>query len=199
LRKNGVSSFPTIPRKLKQCDACILGKHSKQPFHDSTSRACRKIELIHSYLYEPMHVPYANGNKYIMTFIDDYTMMCCVYLLKDKSQTFETFKNFHVWIQNEAHSRIGSLCTYNGREYTSNEFEIYLFQHGIKHQTKFPYNPQQNFVVEQMNRTLLNMVHSMMFFKNVKLIFWIDAVQCAVYVKNRCPSHALNNKTPYEM
>jgi hypothetical protein len=36
LRKNGVSSFPTIPRKLKQCDACILRKNNKQPFHDFT-------------------------------------------------------------------------------------------------------------------------------------------------------------------
>jgi hypothetical protein len=45
-----------------------------------------------------------------MTFIDDYTRMCWVYLLKDKSQAFETFKNFHVWIQNEAQSCIGSLA-----------------------------------------------------------------------------------------
>eukprot|EP00253_Pinus_taeda_P022521 PITA_22521 len=29
LKKNGVTSLPTIPRKLKQCDACILGKYSK--------------------------------------------------------------------------------------------------------------------------------------------------------------------------
>jgi hypothetical protein len=43
------------------------------------------------------------------------------------------------------------------------------------------------------------MVHSMMFFKNVKLMFWDDAVLCVVYVKNMCPSHALKNKTPYEM
>jgi hypothetical protein len=50
-----------------------------------------------------------------------------------------------------------------------------------------------------MNMTLLNMVRSMMFFKNVKLMFWDDAVLCAVYVKNMCPSHALKNKTPYEM
>jgi hypothetical protein len=54
-------------------------------------------------------------------------------------------------------------------------------------------------VVEKMNMTLLNMVCSMMFFKNVKLMFWDDAVLCAVYVKNRCLSHALKNKTPYEM
>jgi hypothetical protein len=32
LKNNGVSGLPTIPRNLKQCDACILGKHSKQPF-----------------------------------------------------------------------------------------------------------------------------------------------------------------------
>jgi hypothetical protein len=43
------------------------------------------------------------------------------------------------------------------------------------------------------------MVSSMMFFKNLKLMFWADAVLCAVYVKNMCLSHALENKTPYEM
>jgi transposase InsO family protein len=195
LKKNGVFGLPTIPRNLKQCDACILGKHSKQPFHDSTSRTCRKIGLIHFDLCGPMPIPFVNGNRYIMYFIDDYTRMCWVYLLKDKSQAFETFKKFHVWIQNEARSCIGSLRTDNGREYTSNEFENYLLQHGIKHQTIVPYNPQQNGVVERMNKTLLNMVCSMMFFKNVKLMFWVDTILCAIYVKNRCSSHALGNKT----
>jgi len=70
LRKNGVSGLPTIPR-IKQCDACIIGKHDKQLFHDSTSTTCRKIELIHSKLCIPMHVPSTNGNKNIMNFIDD--------------------------------------------------------------------------------------------------------------------------------
>jgi hypothetical protein len=43
------------------------------------------------------------------------------------------------------------------------------------------------------------MVSSMMFFKNVKLMFWDDAILCAIYVKNRCPSHAIKNKSPHEM
>jgi hypothetical protein len=50
-----------------------------------------------------------------------------------------------------------------------------------------------------MNMTLLNMVRCMMFFKNVKLMFWDDAILCVVYVKNMCPYHDLKNKTPYEM
>eukprot|EP00253_Pinus_taeda_P014473 PITA_14473 len=58
LKKNGVAGLPTIPRKLKQCDACILGQHSKQSFHDSHSKAHRKLELIHSYLCGPMPVSF---------------------------------------------------------------------------------------------------------------------------------------------
>jgi hypothetical protein len=116
-------------------------QYRKQPFHDSTSKACRKLELIHSNSCDSMHIPSANGNNHIISFIDDYTRMCWLYLLKNKSQAFETFKNFHVWIQNEAPSHIGSLRTDNGKEYTSNEFESYLRQHGIKHQTIVPYNP----------------------------------------------------------
>ena len=102
LKKNGVFGFPTIPRKLKQCDVCILGKHSKQSFYDSTSRACRKLGLIHSDLCGPIPVQSRNGNKYIMTFIHYDTKLCWVYLLKNKSESFETFINFHVWIENEA-------------------------------------------------------------------------------------------------
>ena len=52
-----------------------------------------------------------NGNKYIMTFIYDYVRMCWVNLLKSKPQYFETFNNFHVWIQNETQLQIGSLHT----------------------------------------------------------------------------------------
>jgi hypothetical protein len=43
------------------------------------------------------------------------------------------------------------------------------------------------------------MVRSMVFFKNVKLMFWADVLLCAVYVKNRCPCHAPKKNTPYEM
>jgi hypothetical protein len=43
-----------------------------------------------------------------------------------------------MWIENETQSRIGTLCIDNGGEHTYNEFEIYIFQHGIKHQTIVP-------------------------------------------------------------
>ena len=165
MRQQGIKELPTIQRKLTLCDACILGKHSKQPFHSYSSRVSRKLGLIHSNLCGPMLVTTTNGNKYMLTFIDDYSRMCWVYLLKDKSQVFENFKTFHSMIKNETQLNIVILRTDNSGEYTSNAFEQYLKDNDIKHQTTIPYNLQQNDVAERMNRTLLNMVRSMMFLK----------------------------------
>ena len=50
-----------------------------------------------------------------------------------------------------------------------------------------------------MNRTIMNMVRSMMFFKNFKLMFWGNAMLCAVYLRNRSPTHALEKNTLHEM
>lgn len=86
--------LPTIQRNLTPCDPCIFGKNCKQNFLISTSKASRKLGLIHSYLCGPMHVATTNGNKYILTFINDYSRMCWVYLLRDKSKAFYVFKNF---------------------------------------------------------------------------------------------------------
>ena len=76
-----------------------------------------------------------------MTFIDDYTRLCWVYLLKEKSQAFETFKNFYLWIKNETQLNIGTLISDNVGEYTFKYFEKYLQDNGIKHQKSVPYNP----------------------------------------------------------
>lgn len=62
-----------------------------------------------------MPIPSANENKYMMTFIDDYTRMCWVYLLTNKYEAFQTFKIFHAWIKNDAQSHIGYLHTNNGK------------------------------------------------------------------------------------
>ena len=45
-----------------------------------------------------------------------------------------------------------------------------------------------------MNRTLMNMARSMMFFKNVKLMFWGDTVVCVRYLRNKNQSHAIEDK-----
>ena len=49
-----------------------------------------------------------------------------------------------------------------------------------------------------MNRTLVEAVRSMFIDANVPQKFWVEALQTAVYVRNRSPSKAVSGKTPYE-
>ena len=42
------------------------------------------------------------------------------------------------------------------------------------------------------------MVRSMLKSKDMPKEFWAEAVQCAVYVQNRCPHAKLANQTPQE-
>ena len=61
--------FPTIPKKFYQCDACIIGRHSKQPFHEPKFRACINLELMDYDMCVLVHFSSTSGNKYLMKFL----------------------------------------------------------------------------------------------------------------------------------
>lgn len=60
------------------------------------------------------------------------------------------------------------------------------------------YTPQQNGVAEGKNRTIMNMVRSMLSAKRIPKTFWPEGVNWTVHVLNRCPTLAVKNKTPEE-
>jgi hypothetical protein len=53
-------------------------------------------------------------------------------------------------------------------------------------------------MAERKNQTILDMVRSMLKSKKLPKKFWAEAVQCAIYVQNRCPHASLEDKTPQE-
>ena len=78
------------------------------------------------------------------------------------------------------------------------EFNAFLAERGIKHQYTVPYTPQQNGVAERKNRSLMEMARCMVKSHALPHSFWLEAVMCATYVLNRCPTKALHSITPYE-
>ncbi|HEY5260323.1 MAG TPA: reverse transcriptase domain-containing protein, partial [Rhabdochlamydiaceae bacterium] len=118
--------------------------------------------------------------------------------LKEKSEAFEVFKRFKVLVEKMTGRYIKALRSDRGGEYTSTAFTSFCEEQGIKRFLTAPYSPQQNGVAERKNRTILDMVRSMLKSKGVPKEFWAEAVQCAVYVQNRCPHAKLGEKTPQE-
>ena len=93
---------------------------------------------------------------------------------------------------------IKALRSDRGGEYLLGEFKEYLTQHEIVSQMSAPGTPQQNGVAERRNRTLLDMVRSMMSHATLPISFWGYALEAASYILNLVPSKSVP-RTPQEM
>ena len=80
----------------------------------------------------------------------------------------------------------------------SDKFRQLYDEKGIQHQLTIPRTPQQNGVAERRNRTLLEMVRSMMAQANLPITFWGDALLIVTFILNRVPSKSVPTN-PYEL
>jgi hypothetical protein len=80
----------------------------------------------------------------------------------------------------------------------SHEFSSHLKSCRIVSQHMPPGTPQRNGVSKRRNRTLLDMVRSMMSQSDLPLSFWGYALETAAFTLNRVPFKFVV-KTPYEM
>ena len=155
--------FPNYCTNTHECEICQMSKATRLPFVPSKSRTSKLFEVVHSDIWGPSRVESFDGYKYFVTFIDDYSRVTWLYLLKSKSEFFTAFQDFHKLITNQFSSKIYTLRSDNGTEYTSNNLSNYLSSHGILHQTSCVGTPQQNGVAERKNRDLLEKTRSLMF------------------------------------
>ncbi|KAG8474765.1 hypothetical protein CXB51_031711 [Gossypium anomalum] len=135
---------------------------------------------------------------YFITFIDDFSRYGYVYLMRHKSEALEKFKEFKNEVQNQLGKTIKTLRSDRGGEYLSLEFDDLLKECGIVSQLTPPGTPQWNGVSERRNRTLLDMVQSMMSHVDLPTSFWGHALEIAIFTLNRVPSKSVQ-KMPYEM
>ncbi|KAK0577895.1 hypothetical protein LWI29_001967 [Acer saccharum] len=129
---------------------------------------------------------------------DDYSRFGYVYLMRHKSDAFDMFKAFKAEVENQLKKHIKILRSDRGGEYLSGEFQQYLIDNGIVSQFSAPGTPQQNGVAERRNRTLLDMVRSMLSYSTLPISFWGYALQTAIYILNDVPSKFVP-KTPHEL
>ncbi|KAK2372365.1 secreted RxLR effector protein [Trifolium repens] len=180
------------------CRSCLIGKMTKAPFKGKGERANDLLALIHTDVCGPLNIPARGGFTYFITFTDDFSRYGYVYLMKHKSESFEKFREFKNEVQNQLGKNIKTLRSDRGGEYLSQEFNDHLKECGIVSQLTPPGTPQWNGVSERRNRTLLDMVRSMMSHADLPNSFWGHALLTAAYTLNHVPSKKVE-KTPYEI
>ena len=137
--------FPELFRNkdslMIHCEVCQLAKHQRSYFPSQSYKPSRPFAMIHSDIWGPSRVSNLTGIKWFLTFIDDHTRICWVYLLKDKSDAAQTFKNFHSMIQTQFQAKIQILRNDNGREFFNTSLSQFLSHHGIIHQSSCVFTP----------------------------------------------------------
>nr|GEX19603.1 retrotransposon protein, putative, Ty1-copia subclass [Tanacetum cinerariifolium] len=185
-------------RAFEKCVSCISGKMARKPYTHQVERAKDLLGLIHTNVCGPFKIVSIQVASYFVTFTDDFSRYGYVYLLKHKHEVFETFKVFQKKVENQLGKTIKSLRSDRGGEYMSQEFLDHLKDHGIIAHRTPPYTSQHNGVSERRNRTLLDMVRSMMSQTTLPKTFWDYALEIAARILNMVPTKKVE-KTPYEV
>jgi transposase InsO family protein len=159
----------------------------------------RPLELLHMDLFGPVVYLNIGGSKYSLVIVDDFSRFTWVFFLRDKSKTQGTLKCFLRRAQNEFELEVKKIRSDNGSEFKNLQVEEYLKEEDIKHEFSAPYTPQQNGVVERKNRTVIDMVRTMLGEYKMPEWFWLEAVNTACHAINRLYLHRLLKKTSYEL
>ena len=145
-------------------------------------RATDLLEIIHTDVCDPMSIDARGNYRYFLTFTDDLRRYAYIYLMKHKSEIVEKFKEFQSEVENHRNKKIKFLQSDHGGKYLSYEFGLHIKQCGIVSQLTPPGTPQRYGVSERRNRTLLDMVRSMMSLTDLPLSFWGYALETAAFM-----------------
>ncbi|GJT42470.1 retrovirus-related pol polyprotein from transposon TNT 1-94 [Tanacetum coccineum] len=162
--KELVRNLPMLKFDQHFCDACKIGKQAhvshKAKNIVSTTRC---LELLHMNLFGPSAVRSYGGNRYTLVIVDDYSRYTWTRFLKDKTKAFDQFEIFSKKIQNQLGCTIVSIRTDHGREFDNEvQFGEFCDANGITHNFLAPCTPQSNGVVERNNKTLQEMIRTML-------------------------------------
>ena len=188
------------------CLGCIKGKQTNKS-NKGAKRSDTKLKIIHTDICGPFTTQCLNGQRYFITFINDFTRYMYLYLLNDKSEALDAFKVYKAEVEKQSGLSIKIVRSDRGGEYYGRftdqgqrpgPFAKFLEENGIVAQYTTPGTPQQNGVAERRNRTLMDMVRSMTSVSNLPPNMWSEALKTAVYILNRVPSKSVP-KTPFEL
>ena len=181
------------------CEECVLGKSSRTRFKTAVHNTKGTLDYIHSDLWGPAQIESLGGACYFLSMIDDFSRMVWVYPIRSKDQAFDRFKAWKTLIETQTNRKVRKVRIDNGLEFCNKQFDDLCEKSGIQRHKTVRHTPQQNGLAERMNRTLMERVRCMLFHSRLPKTLWAEALCTACYLINRCPSTAIELKTPYEV
>ncbi|KAI3129614.1 hypothetical protein CBS147330_5244 [Penicillium roqueforti] len=211
-----------IKAKLKAvCPVCATTRALVRiPRDPATRHAQQPGAMVHMDVWGPYPIEGFDGTRYFLFITDDCTRYTWSARFDKKYQLFEVFKSLVKLIQKVFNITI--RCCRFDNEFERGPIGKWCNSHSIAREPIEPYAHYQNGVAERTNRTICEKAAPMVQETSIsgqvsKIIsekgnellriskipenLWPEAIQHAVWLKNRTPARALRKKdakTPYE-
>jgi transposase InsO family protein len=156
-------------------------------------------QLLHMDTVGPSRVRSMGGKWYVLVIVDDYSRYSWAFFLVSKDEVFEHFWLLTLRLNNEHPNCLKAIRSDNRTEFRNASFDEFCLEHSIDQQFSAPRVPQQNGVVEQKNRTLVEMARTMLDEHRTPRCFWADAISTACYISNRIFLRSILHLTPFEL
>jgi transposase InsO family protein len=159
------------------CIDCVKGKYVKK-IKKGAKRSSGVFEIVHTDICGPFPIKSVDGYDSFITFTDDYSRYGYIYPIKERSEALDKFKIFKAEVENQQNLKIKVVKSDRGGEYYGRHtlygqipgpFARFLQKNGIVAQYSTPGEPQQNGVAERCNRTLMDMVRSMLSYSTLPI------------------------------
>ncbi|GJU62542.1 retrovirus-related pol polyprotein from transposon TNT 1-94 [Tanacetum coccineum] len=177
-RNDLVTGLPKFKyHKEHLCPSCEQGKskrasHPLKPVPNSKQR----LHLFHMDLCGPMRIASINGKRYVLVIMDDYSCYTWVVFLRSKDKAPEEIKTLLKRITFLLQATVIIVRIDNDIDFKNQVLQEYFKSVGISHQASSVCTPQQNGVVEQRNRTLVEAARTMLIFSRASLFLWAKAI-----------------------
>ena len=195
------SEIPTLRPdhiKLETCDICCEAKQRRESCGETRQRATRPLQLVHTDIIGPL-IPSVYGERYVITFIDDYTHYSVTQVLTNRSEAAEKFQSYAKFATAKFNTKISTVRCDNAREIVMGQFKSFCDEEGITLQISEPYLHEHNGTAERWNRLLMERTRALLYEAKMPVDMWTFAVYAATYLLNRSPTTTINWKTPFEM
>ena len=113
-----ILKIPVVRRS--KCHACVQAKQPRKPFKNVEDKSLAPLDLFHSDLCEMNGILMGAAKKYFITFIDDATRYCQLYLVKTKDESLNCFKIYKEEVENQLEKKIKRVRSDRGTKYLSN-------------------------------------------------------------------------------
>ncbi|KNZ56460.1 hypothetical protein VP01_23g8 [Puccinia sorghi] len=188
-----------IPIKASEtCKSCAVVKITKASFKHRTSMVENPFEELHLDLIGPISRLLHKLHKYILTIFNGHTRFVAALPLTSKSKVFSTLSQV---IDIEA-KRLGYypsvLHLDHGTEFLNAQVGEFCQTNIIRQRFSDEYNPQQNGLAEQSNRTIIESSQTVMLDSGLKPNLWNEVISSCVLALNQIPAHK-SKKLSYEL